>query len=392
MSPTKLGVFANMALAASAVLLPPTITGADLSDNNMFQDLVVNPLKQSVVLQCPGCAVATKTKDELVWKEKAGNAFRLDFEIGGKESTLQSGDYQLFPPSFNEGVPSFYVTQVDSHTDEPLRLLVTGYTFRFHGAQTISDEGTEMLPMTLQIGSVNGVAVNPPVLTINILKDVEGRLMIASLDNKQPAAATRIGEVVSQGKDCNKWPLLCRWKSIVGERIEKMKKLAKGCHKHGHSHMDGERFHGKPPHRFRPDGPGHGQDHTHHHLHHMHHMHHGQPMHHMHHGHYSHQHMHVFARRAFYTIVLPIIVGVFCGVTVYLVAMVLCTLVAIIIAKVRGQEYQRIALEEEDVEQGRVEEVHVTSEKQEYAELPAYDAPPVYEEEAEAENKTDESK
>ena len=107
------------------------------------------------------------------------------------------------------------------------------------------------------------------------------------------------------------------------------------------------------------------------------------------HGHHSQHRMHTFARRAFITVFIPIIVGIFAGTVTYLLGMVLGTIIAIIIAKVRGQEYQRIALEE-DVEEGEAEvETEAQFEKQEYAELPAYDAPPVYEE---ADEKVDESK
>lgn len=228
--------------------------------------------------------------------------------------------------------------------------------------------------MTLQIASLDGVAVEPPVLTINVLKDTSGRLLIASVGTTQTTDASPF----ANEKDCNEWPLLCKWKSIVAERIEKMKKMGKGCQKgpHGkHNPMAQDTTEGKPPHRFRP---GH------------HHRPHHRP-HHMGHGHHSQHRMHVFARRAFFTIFIPIVVGIFAGTVTYLIGMVLGTLIAIVIAKFRGQNYQRIALDEEDVEEGQAEpEVEAESEKKEYAELPAYDAPPVYEEASDEE--VDESK
>jgi hypothetical protein len=93
-----------------------------------------------------------------------------------------------------------------------------------------------------------------------------------------------------------------------------------------------------------------------------------------HHGHHHHGHkFHMVIRRAFFTILIPIVIGIFAGTLTYLVGMALGCLIAITIAKVRGQEYQPIALEE-DVEEGEVR-----GEKEEYAELPAYEAPPVYE-------------
>jgi hypothetical protein len=271
--------------------------------------------------------------------------------------------YQLFPPSLNAGKTSFYVTQIDPNTNTPLRLLVTGYTFRYNGAETVSEEGTELLPMTLQIASLEGVAVEPPVLKINVLKDTSGRLMIASFDIAEaPKEAAVMQEI-----DCNEWPLLCKWKGIVAERIEKMKKMGKGCLKRPHGQynpMAEDTIIGKPPHRFRP-----GRPHPHHH--------------HKGHGHHPHSRVQTFARRAFFTILLPIIIGIFAGTVTYLIGMVLGTLIAMVIARVRGQEYQRVALEEDvDVEEG---ETNVESEKQEYAELPAYDDPPVYDEASEKE-------
>lgn len=84
--------------------------------------------------------------------------------------------------------------------------------------------------------------------------------------------------------------------------------------------------------------------------------------------------MHIFLRRAFFTILVPILIGIFAGTLTYLIGMALGCLIAITVAKIRGQSYQPIALED-DVEEANVE---VGSEKQEYAELPAYEAPPVY--------------
>jgi hypothetical protein len=221
----------------------------------------------------------------------------------------------------------------------------------------------ELLPMNLHISSVEGVAVEPPVLTINVLKDAEGRLMIASF------ATAELPDVSTQD-NCDEWPLLCKWKSIVAERIEQMKEMGKGkgCHKRPHGHhnpMEEDGIAGKPPHRFRP-----GRPRPHHRPHNGPH-----PM-----GHRHHR-MHRFASTAFFTILVPIVIGIFAGTVTYLVGMVLGTLIAIVIAKIRGQSYQRIALNEEDVEA----ESGVQSEKEEYAELPAYEAPPVYEDTPEKE-------
>ncbi|KAJ4367780.1 hypothetical protein N0V86_009902 [Didymella sp. IMI 355093] len=375
MSPSKLGLLASLALAANAVLIPPSMAAAELGDDNALETLAINPFKRTVAVECPGCAVASLDGKDLSWEKDAGNAFLLDFQVGSSEDSLEVDGVQLYPPTFAIASQPFYVTQINPKS-ELLRLRVTGYAFHFNSAETVSEAGMELLPMTFQITSVESKPMNPPTVTINLLKDPSGRLMIASFDAKQSMEATP----VEQEKECKQWPLLCKWKGIMADRIENLKHMGKGrpgCHKrphgmqrpHGHHNpMEEETFKGKPPHRFRPGG-------------------HHRPPHHMehngHHGRHGHHHqMHMFLRRAFFTVLVPILIGIFAGTLTYLLGMALGCFIAIVVAKFRGQRYQPIALEEEDVEEGVVEEA---SEKQEYAELPAYEAPPIYEDAPEKE-------
>lgn len=75
MSSTKLSIFASLALAASAVLLPPSVTADNLGDDNALETLAINPFKRSVTLECPGCASATLESDSLKWTKGTGNNF-----------------------------------------------------------------------------------------------------------------------------------------------------------------------------------------------------------------------------------------------------------------------------------------------------------------------------
>ena len=85
----------------------------------------------------------------------------------------------------------------------------------------------------------------------------------------------------------------------------------------------------------------------------------------------------MFLRRAFFTVLIPVLIGIFAGTLTYLVGMALGCLIAIVVAKVRGRApYERIALEEDTDD---VERIEGLDEKEVYAELPEYDAPPVYE-------------
>ncbi|KAJ4331232.1 hypothetical protein N0V95_009919 [Ascochyta clinopodiicola] len=375
MSPSKLGLFASLALAANAVLIPPSMTTAELGGDKALETLAINPFKRTLAVECPGCAVATLDGETLKWTKNAGNAFLLDFEVGPLEDALEIDGVQLYPPTFAIASQPFYVTQINPKSEDALRLRVTGYTFHFNTAETVSEEGLELLPMTFEITSIESVPMHPPSVTVNLLKDPTGRLMIASFDAMKTIEATPI----EQEKECKQWPLLCKMRGAMADRIEKLKHMGKGrpgCHKrpHGmhrpnghHNPMAEETLEGKPPHRFRPGG----QHRPHHHMEHNGH----------HHQHGHHHRMQMFLRRAFFTILVPILIGIFAGTLTYLIGMALGCLIAVSIAKFRGQSYQPIALED-DVEEANVE---VRSEKQEYAELPAYEAPPVYQDAAEKE-------
>jgi hypothetical protein len=74
MAPSKLGVFANLALGAGALLIPSTM---NLDDDHALEALAINPSQRMAVLECPGCAFATAEGDpqSLKWKAGAGNAF-----------------------------------------------------------------------------------------------------------------------------------------------------------------------------------------------------------------------------------------------------------------------------------------------------------------------------
>ncbi|KAF1357595.1 hypothetical protein EJ07DRAFT_180996 [Lizonia empirigonia] len=370
MSPSKLGLFASLALAANAVLLPPSMAAAELGDDNALETLAINPFRRTVAVECPGCPFATLEGETLNWEKDSGNAFLLDFEVGPHEESLEIDGVQLYPPTFAIATQPFYVTQIDPKSKESLRLRITGYTFHFNTAETMSEAGVELLPMTFQITSIESAPMDPPSITINLLKDPTGRLMIASFDAMKTIEAAPVG----QEKECKQWPLLCKWKGIMADRIENLKHMGKGrpgCHKgpHGMQRPHGipnpmaeETFHGKPPHRFRPGGhnrPHHMDDNGHHH-------------------HHDHHHrMHMFLRRAFFTILVPILVGIFAGTLTYLIGMALGCLIAITVAKFRSRSYQPIALED-DFEEASVEHFEAHSEKHEYAELPAYESPPVY--------------
>ncbi|KAH7112876.1 hypothetical protein B0J11DRAFT_497843 [Dendryphion nanum] len=372
MLPGTLGVYASLALAVNAVLLPPNVTPDSLGDGNPLETLAISPLKRTIAIDCPGCASASVKDGVLSWTQDAGNSFLLEFEVGSHEDTLDIDGVQLYPPAFGHGAEPFYITQVDprKESSEPLRLRVTGFTFRWSSAQTISEGGTELLPMTFRITSIESMPFGLPALKINILKDVEGRLMIASFDTAKAEEASPI----DQDKDCKEWPLLCKWKSILADKVDSMKKhMGKGCHRHktGRPVKQDDKLH-----EYRP-----GHPHPHH-----------RPHHHAHghgHGHHRHSHhrVHMFLRRAFFTIVIPILIGIFAGTLTYLIGMALGCLIAVVVTKIRGYgPYESIPQDDDNNDNDNDnEDVERADKKEVYSDLPEYDAPPVYEVAAEKE-------
>jgi hypothetical protein len=93
MSPSKLAIFANLALVANAVLIPPTITVDDLGDDKALEGLVIDPFRRSVALECPECAFATQEENSISWQENVGSAFVSSL------SPFRSRCHQLQPAS-----------------------------------------------------------------------------------------------------------------------------------------------------------------------------------------------------------------------------------------------------------------------------------------------------
>ncbi|KAJ4295074.1 hypothetical protein N0V90_007082 [Kalmusia sp. IMI 367209] len=361
-----LGLALVAAGAANAILIPPSVSAAELDlGDDMAMEIAASSSPRSVALDCATCEFATKEGNGYAWTQRNGNSFMLDFEVGPQEDSLTIDGVQLYPPTFGYFSQPFRVSQVNPDGDD-LPLRVTGYSFRYNSAETVSEAGIELIPMTFRITSIEGKPVDPPSLTINLLKDTNGRLMIASF---QTAKGVEAG-FDDQDKECKEWPLLCKWRGIMADRINGLKSsMGKaGCHKHKGNPMAEETVDGKPPHRFRPGHPHHRPH---------------QMGGHRHHSHHRHHRFHMMFRRAFMTVLIPILIGVFAGTLTYLIGMALGCLIAIAIAKFRGRSpYESVAQEEDEEES---DDVEVSDEKEVYAELPEYDAPPVYEEAAEKE-------
>lgn len=228
-------------------------------------------------------------------------------------------------------------------------------------------EGHELLTITLQIGSLEQQEVNAPDLSITVLKDTEGSLAILRIDQGPMSDSPKAGN-----KECKDWPLLCKWKAIVANRVSAIKSSFKGrkpcggmMRKPGVGKIEGDKDTGREQEEYhrgkhsKHHGHGHG--------------HHGW---HRHHLHKLHRILRAIAR-VLLTVLIPILIGVAAGMLLYLVGYVIGATLGFVVGKFVGRRprYQAIALTE-DTEQLPRDSMEKFEYKDE--EVEAGEAPPVY--------------
>src|SRR5215469_1649890 len=155
----------------------------------------------------------------------------VNISVGLNPSTLEINGAQFYPLPIgaNPGPPSIYVSQVpasvsladikvhpEQYTNKPL--LVTAFHCFVGSAQTVNYEGHELLTINLQLDSLERQEINVPDLSITVLKDTEGNLAILRIDQGPVSDSPKAGN-----KECDDWPLLCKWKSIVANRLSAIK-------------------------------------------------------------------------------------------------------------------------------------------------------------------------
>ena len=79
------GLCATFALAAHAVMVPPTVSIESLSDDNSIETLGVDAFKQSIKLECSDCPMASGEKT-FVWKQGIENSLVCGVTAGVRKS------------------------------------------------------------------------------------------------------------------------------------------------------------------------------------------------------------------------------------------------------------------------------------------------------------------
>ncbi|KAF2423755.1 hypothetical protein EJ08DRAFT_652515 [Tothia fuscella] len=359
----------SLAVAASALMIPSTVSLETVDSSNKHGSLsLIDPYTQILQVGCPGCAFAQSSTDGVVlWTQGVEHNLLLNISVGEQPETLELNGVRFYPPilSLTTEPPVPYISQVPAGhslveikenadlTSKPLRL--TAWSFHSGTSHTVNESGEEILTIVLQLNALERQPVSVPDITITALKNTDAQLMLLKIETLQrPEAA---GE-------CKDWPLLCKWRGIIADRLQRLK--SKGCHKRPHQ------VHGPPPHNLHHgpnshhDGAGAME-------------HHG-PNHHTHGGHRQHRH-HASLLRVLVTIknviariALPIAIGIVVGLLTFHIGMALGGLAIFMYCKIRPQRtYAAVTLEEEEEE-----EEDRDLEKMAFVKDDATMSPPVY--------------
>ncbi|KAK8239616.1 hypothetical protein IWZ00DRAFT_517114 [Phyllosticta capitalensis] len=347
-----LGLSAALALSgpSAAFLLPSTADGiAGTVPDREFS--LVDPTSQLLTLDCADCPFARSLDEDLVWVHGIENSLLLNFSVVDDHAVELNG-VQLYPPTFDtlpQPIPVYQVqadvpltdirANINKYTNKALR--ISSYALEIDPSVTASS-GNELVPMTLQLSSLEAQHIDVPALSIKLMKYPEGQVSILPITTAAP-----IGESTPQAndKECKNWPVLCKWRSIIADRIQSMKgqmgKFKPGCMKgrpHGmmvpkpgrpqtpppEMESDDER----PPHRSGSNEPFHGP--------------HGIMRHHRH-GPLA-RFIHLVSR-----IMVPIVIGIAFGALTYATGWLVGSLMAFVWLKFnRRSGYESVALDEEE--------------------------------------------
>ncbi|KAF2104507.1 hypothetical protein NA57DRAFT_70712 [Rhizodiscina lignyota] len=382
MAARSLGLAATLALAANAFLLPPDLSITDIkADSDLSTWTLLDPSSQALLVPCEGCKTTSSEENNLF----------MNISVGSQPGTLELGGKVFYPPTQfigSQAGESPYVLEVppevtladirnDFSAYSENDASVTGWGFSASRSETTED-GDEILHMTLNIHMINMQRVNVPTVDLQVLKRTNGEMMIV---------ASKVNDFKkhiegSDNEECD--GPLCEWRQFLEDKlhgiVESMPKIGKpfgkGCTKgtEGMKEMDSTR----PPTNMH-HGPNSHHDGSHRRPMGEHGGHHGRP-HGMHHGkHYPHPKLHRFLHRLgkfVVAVAVPILVGIAAGVATYAIGMVIGCAIALIWIKFRRGGRRGYAKVAEDEDQVVPKDIETDGEPRE-----SFDsAPPVYEE------------
>jgi len=367
----NLGLYALAAGAATAFMIPPdsdasfNILPHVESTKSPLQTFGVDPYTNIVKVPCSGpsghCPFAAELEGKsITWVKNQENYLVLNISVSADSQSLLWNGVPFYPPELGLSGHMPEVVQFPGSPYEqpasnvrvatPARSLrATSYSVRSKSLHTSPESKEQVIDVHLSVHAIEQQSILIHDIVIGIVKDQKADLLILASGVSKEAPM----------KLCQKMPIICQWRGIIGDKVEGMRHKMKGkggCHKH---HGFGMLDHGKRPHRPHYK------------------THHAHPHHHKTHHHHHHLKMHGFidkAARVMLNIVIPILLGVLAGMVTYLVGLAVGTGLARAWIKFRRYhrgEYNPISLDENDEEP-------LDTEKGEYVVEEQVEAPPVY--------------
>ncbi|KAI1641490.1 hypothetical protein F4809DRAFT_586920 [Biscogniauxia mediterranea] len=240
---------AGLAASTQALLLPPEISS---SENDMVTTLPVPtdtnldiPMiaeSQSLKLKCPGCPVRLPHHWKGHSEEERINThipshLALDFKVDSSESVdrLLLNGFELYPNSDPFGNVLTAAVQPDipdrrkklpSHFKgpRPLNIQPLGFGLQTNPVVTSDEDALELVNVELQIIEVGNVFVDGvPNVQVKLVKTPAGKLMIGAIETTDSETPQN---PMDKQEECA--TMLCKWKAMVMQRINQLRK-SKGC-------------------------------------------------------------------------------------------------------------------------------------------------------------------
>jgi len=225
---------AGLAVAHAFVVVPDI----SLIDKDLFNALPVEaPFTadhQSLPLACPGCPLLRPGKAGKAGKKHPGadvaNHLDLDFTVDHQPAgdRLLLNGFELYPNAdpWHGALTAPQVADVSTKHHHPVHKpaahdVQLGYSLAVRPMpKEDAAQQLQLIDVELQIIEIGNYFVDGvPTVKVGLLKSPGGELMIARVDTAAPAA------VPDRAGDCE--TLVCRWKAMVHDRLEALKKFKK---------------------------------------------------------------------------------------------------------------------------------------------------------------------
>ncbi|KAI9812784.1 MAG: hypothetical protein M1827_004541 [Pycnora praestabilis] len=233
-----LALSSTFAVAASAFLLPPSVSNEVEDPSKNFHVTIADPYSQVLKLDCPGCLFAKPNEGiGYTWVADVPNSLVLNFTVRHSYSEfLKLNDVQFYPSSLQ--VPEALLASQESHksavhdeedfeTVESPKLRLS-YAFEFRPVLKAADSENELVPILLDILALDGQPINVDTVELNALKTPDGKLMVVSLKALHDGGKNEQG-APAEDKKCTTSLLLCKWRAIFAEKLKGMKNSIKSC-------------------------------------------------------------------------------------------------------------------------------------------------------------------